>query len=131
MTSSIERFNKYVLKLVDIVDSSTDLDKSYKQYINDFYKTTLNNFPTILLDNIGPVLKKNNEFIKNQNDDLLKQIILEINLSYKDKDESFKQELTGIIQTLQNKWNDYSLEEKNIVFKIFKILLIEYNKFNN
>jgi hypothetical protein len=129
--SPIERFNKYVLKLVDIVDSSTDLDKSYIQLINDFYKTNLITFPTIILDNVGPILKKNSELIQTQNDKIFDNIIKEINMTCKNKDESFQQELKMIIQTLQNKWTEYSIEEKNIIFKILKILLNEYIKFND
>jgi adenylate kinase family enzyme len=131
MSTSIERFNKYILKLVDIIDSSTDLDKSYIKVINDFYDTTLKSFPTVLLDYVGPVLKKNNTYIQEQDDLIIDKIIDELKSSTKDTDETLKQKLEIIIETLQNKWKHYSIEEKNIIFKIFKILVKEYNNFIN
>ena len=131
MTSSIERFNKYVYKLVEIVDSSTDIDKSYIKIINNFYTTTLKSFPTVLLDYVGPVLKKNHDSVLNHDDKILEKIIEELNSATKDKDDTVKQELKTIIQTLQNKWFEYSIDEKNIIFKILKILINEFLKFNN
>lgn len=131
MTTSIERFNKYILKLVDIIDSSTDLDKSYIKVINDFYDTTLKSFPTVLLDYVGPVLKKNNTYIQEHDDLIIDKIIDELKSSTKDTDETLKQKLETIIGTLQIKWTHYSVEEKNIIFKILKILVKEYNNFIN
>ncbi len=131
MADCIGRFNKYIKKLIDIADSSTDLDKSYILAANSFFESTLNTVPTVFMDHIGPVLKKNEELIFTKNDSIFKSISSEINSYYSDKSGSEKENITTVINNLKNKWDDYSPEEKDCIFKILKVLISEYNKFNS
>ncbi len=130
MTESIERFNKYIKKLIDIADSSTDLDKSYIIAANTFFNTTLNSVPTILMDYIGPIIKKNEQLIYTKDDEILNSLSREVSNQCSDKSSSDQESITTVINMIKNKWNEYSEDEKLCIFKILKVLNSEYCKFH-
>jgi hypothetical protein len=129
MAEYVNRFNKYIKYLIDIANSSTNIDKSYIESANKFFETQLNTFPTAFIDNIGPVLVRLSDKIKNKNDDILKYFILEINNNCQDMDEENKKILSYVITEIKNVWSNYDEDEKNQIFKILKILLSETHKF--
>lgn len=121
--SEIERFNKYIKKLVEIVDSSTDLDKSYIEIAFKFLESELKLAPTVLIDHIGPKLKKNETFILNKDTNILKSIASDL--------PSENKAIYKIFNVLSSRFNTYDDDEKSDIFKILKILLSCYNKFTN
>lgn len=130
MTESITRFNKYLYKLIDIIDSTSNIDKTHIETAKLFYNTQLNTFPTIFLDKLGPILHNNNSIIKNEVEDKIFVVLKkEIAEELDNIDNDIKKNLTTIISELENTWSTYSKEEKKYIFKILRILLNEYLKF--
>lgn len=130
-----ERFNRYVIKLINIAESSGGIDNCIsiiiKQNIKDINKIN----PLLVMGLLGKYLMENNDLIKSSNEQFLinltnkqylKQKISEYSIPHIDTDIEI---INDVVNSVYNKWGTYDDEQKKIIFKIFQILLSEYSKY--
>ncbi len=130
-----ERFNRYVIKLLNIAESSGGIDNCTSLLIKQSLKDLNKINPLLVMSLMGKYLMENNDLIKSSNEQFLinltnkqylKQKINEYNIPHSDSDIDV---LNDIVASIYNKWGTYDDEQKKIIFKLFQILLSEYSKY--
>lgn len=129
-----EKFNKNIKKLINIMNSSISNNILFDT-IKRRTKIVIDNNPLYLLEEGGVHIFKYREYIKNENiEELLlnyDQVISSDNdaKQYLNQNQDESQDIKQLLGLLKNIWEKYSVDEKKIINKIFKVLLSEYCKF--
>lgn len=129
----IDTFNKYIKKLVKILDS-VFVDNLQFDILKRRLYIVMRESPLFLLQKVGNYIYSSKEFIVNNNmDGLLQQdmdndIITDINELANNENMNYN-ELNNLINMVKRKWESFGPDEKDYITKLFKRLLSEYSKY--
>lgn len=132
-----DRFNKYVIKLINIAESTGSIDSSIILSVKQKIKQLNDINPLMIIQLLGKYLYDNDEYITNKDEkflvsftdkEYLKKKILEYDIPHNRSDIDF---VYNIVSSVYGDWTKYDEDQKNIIFKIFQIMLSEYCKYLN
>lgn len=129
-----EKFNKNIKKLINILNQSIP-NNILLDTIKRRTKVVIDSDPLYLIDEGGVYIFNYRDYIKNNQIEELLFNYDQVIQSDKDAQEYLNEnsneaeDINQLLGLLKNVWNTYSIEEKKIINKIFKILLSEYCKF--
>lgn len=129
-----EKFNKNIKKLINILNQSIP-NNILLDTIKRRTKVVIDSDPLYLIDEGGVYIFNYRDYIKNNQ---IEQLLLNYDQviqsdkdaqDYLNENSNEAEDINQLLGLLKNIWNTYSIEEKKIINKIFKILLSEYCKF--
>jgi hypothetical protein len=129
-----EKFNKNIKKLINILNQSIP-NNILLDTIKRRTKVVIDSDPLYLIDEGGVYIFNYRDYIKNNQ---IEQLLLNYDQviqsdkdaqDYLNENSNEAEDINQLLGLLKNVWNTYSIEEKKIINKIFKILLSEYCKF--
>lgn len=130
-----DRFNKYVIKLINIAESTGSIDSSIILSVKQKIKQLNAINPLMIIQLLGKYLYDNDQHINNKDEkflvsftdkEYLTKKILEYEIPHDKSDIDF---VYNIVSSVYGEWKNYDDDQKNIIFKIFQILLSEYCKY--